>query len=221
MIVTPFLFSMPTPRFDTRWPITRMRRPVATLPVDALLMKNVGALLLIHRPEHREPERCHALEQETLPNYHCSSLSNALPPRSDKRHRGIHAVHFAPLTHGAIIMRKLAHLLLACTTVLQCPVFAAPPGLTSQQMYEMEGVYALTDGRIVRLTVIDDRLYVDLNQRNRLTLVAVSEHVFVTRQNEVTVERRSGGNGEVMMRFDPNSRIAKVHTVPAKDRPVL
>lgn len=118
-------------------------------------------------------------------------------------------------------MRKLFYVLLAATAFIQCQAYASPSHLTAQQMYEMEGVYALEDGRKVRLTVLDDRLYVDLNQRDRRALVAVSENLFVTRHNEVTVERRPDASGELVIRFDPNSKVAKAHTVAAKDRPVL
>jgi len=69
--------------------------------------------------------------------------------------------------------------------------------------------------------VIDDRLYLDLNQRDRLVLAAVSQNLFVTRHNEVTVERKPDANGALVIRFDPNSKIARVHTIAAKDRPVL
>lgn len=68
-------------------------------------------------------------------------------------------------------MRALTTILFATTLLGGAATAAgadlAGPQATAQTMQEMEGSYALSNGRRARIFVMDNRLYLDLGQRNK------------------------------------------------------
>jgi hypothetical protein len=75
----------------------------------------------------------------------------------------------------------------------------------------------------VRLFILDDQLYADINGRERLQLQALSDHVFATRNNALTVEVNPAwpDGDQVRLRFDADMKAAAPHVVAAKDRQAL
>jgi hypothetical protein len=129
-------------------------------------------------------------------------------------------------------MRKLPALIVALAMAITGSAFAAPAApsdqpastlISTETMQEVAGTYGLADGRRVRLFILDDQLYADINGRERLQLQALSEHVFATRNNALTVEFNPAwpDDDQVRLRFDADMKAAAPHVVAAKDRQAL
>jgi hypothetical protein len=107
-------------------------------------------------------------------------------------------------------MRKLQFVLPAVLLISSAVASAAPAPAkntplrlpTAQQMQEMEGSYALADGRIAQIIALDDRLYVEVNHRDRRELVATGEDKFETRDRAISIEYKPTRGGEILMRRD-------------------
>jgi hypothetical protein len=89
------------------------------------------------------------------------------------------------------MMRTLSIVCLA-TTLLAGSALAGSPapdntGATAQQLQTIEGAYKLSNGRILRLSTIDNRLYGDINGFHRTELVAAAENVFASRDGAIKV----------------------------------
>jgi hypothetical protein len=87
-------------------------------------------------------------------------------------------------------MRTLSFLWLAAALVAP-PVLAqtsSPTAVhaTAEQLQDIEGTYKLSNGRIITLLTLDDRLYVELN-RSRKELVAVAENAYASRDGRIRV----------------------------------
>lgn len=84
--------------------------------------------------------------------------------------------------------------------------------LTIEQMHEIEGVYALGDGRTVEIKVIDDRLYLDVGRRGRWQLLETGTYTFTTRSDEVSLSFKRGADfdkDQIVLNYDSASRIAR------------
>lgn len=93
-------------------------------------------------------------------------------------------------------MRILPCLIFAC---LHATAIAAAPissGEATQLKYDVEGEYRLENGNSVRLSVIDGRLYLDLNRWYRKELQAVAPNLLASRDGIVTVEYLPDGPTE-------------------------
>ncbi len=53
---------------------------------------------------------------------------------------------------------------------------------------EIQGTYALSNGKSLRLTNMRGKLYADLNQRGLAELVPVAENTFVSRDRDIALE---------------------------------
>jgi hypothetical protein len=91
------------------------------------------------------------------------------------------------------MMRTLSIVCLA-TTLLAGSTFASTPATdtdaTAQQLQTMEGAYKLSNGCVVRLSAVDNRLYAEVNGHNRTELVATAENVFASRDGTIKVTYR-------------------------------
>jgi hypothetical protein len=63
------------------------------------------------------------------------------------------------------------------------PGFAA----TAEQLHNIEGTYKLSNGRTLRLSAMDNRLYADLKGYYNTELVAVAENLFTSEDGEISV----------------------------------
>jgi hypothetical protein len=85
-------------------------------------------------------------------------------------------------------MRILPCLILACA---QASAVAATPissGEAMQLKYDVEGDYRLENGNRVRLSVVDGRLYLDLDRSYRKELQVVAPNLLASRDGLVTVQ---------------------------------
>jgi hypothetical protein len=84
-------------------------------------------------------------------------------------------------------MRILPCLILACA---QATAAAAAPSISSGQATELKhdiaGEYRLETEHSVRLTVVDDRLYIDLDRSYRKELQAVAPNLLASRDGLLT-----------------------------------
>jgi hypothetical protein len=93
-------------------------------------------------------------------------------------------------------MRALTSILFATTTLLSglaattaSAAGPAAPQATAQQMEEIEGHYALSDGRRARIFVMDSRLYLELG-RHYKELEPAGQDSWVTRDRSLSLQFR-------------------------------
>lgn len=98
-------------------------------------------------------------------------------------------------------MRALTTILFATTTLLSglaaTTATAADhtaPEATLQQMKDIEGQYALSDGRRARIFIMDSRLYLDLGRHYRELEPAGSDN-WVTRDRTLSLQFKQGQAG--------------------------
>jgi hypothetical protein len=111
-------------------------------------------------------------------------------------------------------MRILPCLILACA---QATAIAATPissGEATQLKYDVAGEYRLETGKSVRLSVVDDRLYIDLDRWYRKELQAVAPNLLASRDGLVTVQYIPDGATERVRirheRYPASRRIGEV-----------
>jgi hypothetical protein len=87
-------------------------------------------------------------------------------------------------------MHKLSYVCLAAALVagsaLAAPAAPTEVQATSQQLHDVEGSYRLSNGRVLKLIMQDDRLYAEL-KNHRTELVAVGENAFASRDGSISV----------------------------------
>jgi hypothetical protein len=116
-------------------------------------------------------------------------------------------------------MRKVPYLFLAAS-LLGCAAYAsaAEPGspesakkeqLTVEEMRELEGAYALADGRIMQLKMIDDRLYLDVGRRGQWQLLRTGVDTLATKDNRISIVFKRADNDEIVLSYDTPSKLAK------------
>lgn len=59
--------------------------------------------------------------------------------------------------------------------------------MNTQQLREIAGTYALSNGQSLRLSTWQNRLYADLNQRGMTEMVPVDENVFVAASHDMSM----------------------------------
>jgi hypothetical protein len=88
------------------------------------------------------------------------------------------------------MMRTLSTVYLA-TTLLAGSALASTPAAgthaTAQQLQTIEGAYKLSNGRVLHLSAVDNRLYAEVNGHQRTELVAAAENVFASRDGTIKV----------------------------------
>jgi len=97
-------------------------------------------------------------------------------------------------------MRALTAILFATTTLLSgaaatasaADLTAAQP--TLQQMADMEGTYALSDGHRARIFIMDNRLYLDIG-RHYKELEPAGLDAWTTRDRSLSLQFRPGQTG--------------------------
>lgn len=80
---------------------------------------------------------------------------------------------------------------LLCLAFVSSTAFAATPidHVEAEDLKEAAaGFYRLDSGRDVRLALVDQRLYVDLNRRYRKQVYPVSDNLLSSRDGRLTVE---------------------------------
>ena len=95
---------------------------------------------------------------------------------------------------------------LLCLAFVSSTALAATPmdrGEARDLMDAAAGLYRLDTGRDVRLRMVDEQLYVDLNRHYRKRVFPVSENLFSSRDGSLTVEYLPDG---------PEERIVIHHT---------
>jgi len=85
---------------------------------------------------------------------------------------------------------------LLCLALVSSTALAATPisrGEATQLKDDIAGQYKLETGRDVRLTLVDDRLYLDLNRNFRKELLPVAERTLASRDGRLTVQYMPDG----------------------------
>jgi hypothetical protein len=107
-------------------------------------------------------------------------------------------------------MRALTTILFATTTLLSglatttaTAADLSKPDATLQQMKEVEGQYALSDGRRARIFVMDARLYLDLG-RHYKELEPAGPDSWVTRDRSLSLQFRQGQAGNQFVLHNRN-----------------
>jgi len=80
---------------------------------------------------------------------------------------------------------------LLCLAFVSSTAFAAAPinlGAAEDLKRDVVGQYRLDTGLDVRLQLIDDKLYLDLNRHYRKQMFPVEENLLVSRDGNLTVE---------------------------------
>jgi hypothetical protein len=85
-------------------------------------------------------------------------------------------------------MRILPCLLLACAQAATAAATPLSSGEALQLKYDVEGDYRLQNGNRVRLSVVEGRLYLDLDRSYRKELHVVAPNLFASRDGLVTVQ---------------------------------
>jgi len=85
-------------------------------------------------------------------------------------------------------MRILPCLILACFHATAAAATPISSGEALQLKYDVEGDYRLENGNRVRLSVVDGRLYLDLDRSYRKELQVVAPNLFASRDGLVTVQ---------------------------------
>lgn len=112
-------------------------------------------------------------------------------------------------------MRILPCLILAC---VHAAAAAAPPissGEALQLKYDVEGEYRLENGNRVRLSVVDGRLYLDLDRSYRKELQVVAPNLLASRDWLVTVLYMPNSTTDRVRirheRYPAGRRVGEVH----------
>jgi hypothetical protein len=110
-------------------------------------------------------------------------------------------------------MRILPCLILACAQAAASPT-SISHGEASQLKYDVAGEYRLENGNSVRLSVVDGRLYLDLDRSYRKELQAVAPNLLASRDGLVTVLYMPDGATERVRirhaRYPASRRIGEV-----------
>ena len=78
----------------------------------------------------------------------------------------------------------------------------AKPSLSLEQMHALEGVYRLPEGKILRLVVVDDRLYGEIDREHRRRqLVPVDSHRLASRDGKITMSYEPLDDDHVRLSF--------------------
>lgn len=85
-------------------------------------------------------------------------------------------------------MRILPCLILACAQAAAAAATPIGSGDAMQLKYDVEGDYRLENGNRVRLSVVDGRLYLDLDRSYRKELQVVAPNLLASRDGLVTVQ---------------------------------
>lgn len=85
-------------------------------------------------------------------------------------------------------MRILPCLILACFHATAAAATPISSGEATQLKYDVEGDYRLENGNRVRLSVVEGRLYLDLDRSYRKELHVVAPNLFAPRDGLVTVQ---------------------------------
>jgi hypothetical protein len=111
-------------------------------------------------------------------------------------------------------MRILPCLILACAQASAAAATPISSGEATQLIHDVAGEYRLDTGRSVRLSVVDDRLYIDLDRSYRKELEAVAPNLLASRDGLVTVEYMPDGGAERIRirheRYSASRRIGEV-----------
>jgi hypothetical protein len=93
-------------------------------------------------------------------------------------------------------MKETTMRALLCLALVSSTALAATPisrGDAAQLKDDIAGQYRLETGRDVRLTLVDDRLYLDLNRNFRKELLPVAQRTLASRGGRLTVEYMPDG----------------------------
>lgn len=93
-------------------------------------------------------------------------------------------------------MRTLLCLALVSTTTFAAASLAGTQisrGTATELKHDIAGHYRLDNGRAVRLTLVDDKLYLDLNRSYRKELKPVTDKVLASRDGRLTVQYITDG----------------------------
>ncbi|MDB5793272.1 MAG: hypothetical protein JWQ80_3296 [Massilia sp.] len=95
---------------------------------------------------------------------------------------------------------------LALISAFASTALAAAPisrGDAAELKLDIAGQYRLENGRDVRLTVMDERLYLDLNRSYRKELLPVGDKVLASRDGRLTVQYMPDGPVERILIQNP------------------
>jgi hypothetical protein len=116
------------------------------------------------------------------------------------------------------IMRRLFIIGLA-TALVAGPTLAGTSTevrVTAEQLQNVEGSYVLSNGRVLRLVTLDNRLYADL-KGFRTELFAAAENVFVSKNGAINVTfipEATQDKVAVSFGSDPSAALARARALP-------
>lgn len=110
-------------------------------------------------------------------------------------------------------MRTLLCLVFACVHAAAAAATPIDRRQAEQLKYEIAGQYKLDTGRSVLLSLVDEKLYIDLNRSYRRELRPVAPNLLASRDGSLTVEYIVGGPAERILirhaQFPANRRIGE------------
>lgn len=115
-------------------------------------------------------------------------------------------------------MRKISFISFVAGSILAGSALAGAPApatylIDAAQQHELEGVYKLSNGKTLRLTMVDDRLYADLNRKTRVALAPIGPNTFASANGAISiVYQGEPSRGNIVLRYanDGSSAIARI-----------
>jgi hypothetical protein len=113
-------------------------------------------------------------------------------------------------------MRKLSVVCFAAALVAGS-AFAAPAAevhATAEQLQNVEGTYGLSNGRVLKLFTVENRLYAQL-KHSRTELVAVGDNAYASKDGTISVTYKPAAARDeisVSLGVDPGTALARVRT---------
>ena len=114
-------------------------------------------------------------------------------------------------------MRKFSFISFVAGSLLAGSALAAAPSpatyvVDTDQVSELEGVYKLSNGKTLRLTKVDDRLYADLNRHSRVYLAPAGRNTYVSPGGASSiVYQGQPGQGDIVLCYGSDSSTAIAH----------
>lgn len=89
--------------------------------------------------------------------------------------------------------------------------------LQPDQVNEIKGVYKLDNGATFKVTNVHRKLFAQLGQRNRVELLPLSENLFVSPDQRITMEYRPQGFGDqIVLTYPADLNVADSQMVTVR-----
>jgi hypothetical protein len=111
-------------------------------------------------------------------------------------------------------MRKLSFIFFVAGSILAGSAMAGAPApatylVDAAQQQELEGVYKLSNGKTLRLTMVDDRLYADLSRHTRIHLAPTGPNTYASQGGAISISYRGEpAHGDIVLSYASGSTTA-------------